>query len=106
MATNLKLPKLENLEVDQHLYQSMLGSLMYTAIGMHPDIMYAVHFLSQHSITPGPEHLNAIKHMYHYLIGTLDLGLIFFRNQLKHGLVSFSNLDWAGNLNTWRSISV
>ena len=34
MAANLKLPKLESPEVDQHLYQSMLGSLTYVAIGM------------------------------------------------------------------------
>src|SRR5258708_27066120 len=29
MAINIKLPKLETPEVDQRLYQSMLGSLMY-----------------------------------------------------------------------------
>ena len=34
MAANLKLPKLEALAIDQHLYQSMLGSLMYAAIRM------------------------------------------------------------------------
>ena len=33
MATNLKLPKLEGPTIDQRLYQSMLGSLMYAAIG-------------------------------------------------------------------------
>src|SRR5260370_41113526 len=86
MATNLKLPKLENLEVDQHLYQSMLGLLMYAAIGMHPNIMYAVHFLSQHSIALGSEHLNAMKHVYHYLIGTPDLSLTFFRKTAQSWL--------------------
>jgi len=78
MATNLKLLKLESLEVDQCLYQSMLGLLMYAAIRMHPDIMYAIHFLSQHSIALGLEHLNAMKCIYCYLIGTSDLGLTFF----------------------------
>ncbi len=80
MATNSKLLILESLEIDQCLYHSMLGSLMYAAIRTCPDIMYAVHSLSQHSIAPGPEHLNVIKCMYHYLIGTLDLGLTFFGN--------------------------
>src|SRR5260370_13060860 len=83
----------------------MLGSLMYVAIRTCPDIMYAIHFLSQHSIAPGSEHLNTIKHIYCYLIGTLDLGLTFYGNQLKHGLTSFSDSDWAGNPNTWRSVS-
>jgi len=40
MAVNIKLPKLETLEVDQHLYQLMLGSLMYMVIGTQPDIMF------------------------------------------------------------------
>ncbi len=80
MAANLKLLKLESLEVDQCLYQWMLGSLMYVAIGTHPNIMFAVHFLSQHSIAPGEEHLNVIKYIYHYLIGTWDLRLIFMAN--------------------------
>src|SRR5260221_10834699 len=39
MAANLKLPKMESLTVNQCLYQSMLGSLMYVVIGTRPDIM-------------------------------------------------------------------
>ena len=80
MAANLKLPKLEGLSIDQRLYQSMLGSLMYVAIGTQPDIMYAIHYLSQHSIAPREPHLNAMKHVYCYLIGTQDLGLVFRSN--------------------------
>src|SRR5260370_37576537 len=83
----------------------MLALLMYAAIGTCPDIMYAIHFLSQHSIALGSEHLNAIECTYCYLIGTPDLGLTFYGNQLKCGLTSFSNSDWAGDLNTWRSVS-
>ena len=68
MAANLKLPKLEGLSINQQLYQSMLGSLMYVAIGTQPNIMYAVHYLSQHSIAPGEVHLNAMKHIYILLL--------------------------------------
>src|SRR5260370_29176625 len=100
MAANLKLPKLESPEVNQCLYQSMLGSLMYTAISTQPDIMFAVHFLSQHSIALGKEHLNTIKHVYCYLIGTQDLGLIFCGKQLNANLVGFSDSDWASNPNS------
>ena len=53
MAANLKLPKLEGLTINQCLYQSMLGSLMYVAIGTQPDIMFLVHYLSQFSGAPG-----------------------------------------------------
>ena len=105
MAANLKLPKLESLEIDQHLYQSMLGSLMYVAIGTGLDIMFSVHFLSQHSIAPGEEHLNAMQCIYCCLIGTQGLGLIFHVNLLNANLIGFSNSDWASNLNSPRSVS-
>src|SRR5260370_28940866 len=98
MAANLKLPKLESPEVDQCLYQSMLGSLMYAAIRTQPNIMFAIHFLSQHSIALGEEHLNVMKHVYCYLIRTQGLGLIFHSNQLNAHLIGFSDSDWAGNL--------
>ncbi len=80
MTANLKLPKLEAPAIDQRLYQSMLGSLMYVAIGTQPDIMFAIHYLSQHSIAPGEEHLMAMKHVYQYLNGTPDLGLTYHGN--------------------------
>src|SRR5258705_11824393 len=105
MTTNLKLPKLEAPAIDQRLYQSMLGSLMYAVIGTRPNIMFTIHYLSQHSIAPGEQHLNAMKCVYHYLNGTPDLGLLFYRNQLNCNLVSFSDSDWAGDPNTQRSVS-
>src|SRR5258708_6620150 len=105
MATNLKLPKMESPTIDQCMYQSMLGSLMYTAIGTRPDIMFTIHYLSQHSIAPGEKHLNVMKCIYHYLNRTLDLGLLFYRNQFNCNLVSFSDLDWAGDPNTQRLVS-
>src|SRR5258708_23907463 len=105
MAANLKLPKMESLSINQRLYQSMLGSLMYAVIGTRPNIMFTIHYLSQHSIAPGEQHLNAMKCVYHYLNGTPDLGLLFYRNQLNCNLVSFSDSDWAGDPNTQRLVS-
>src|SRR5258708_16903605 len=105
MAANLKLPKLEGPTIDQHLYQSMLGSLMYTAIGTRPDIMFSVHYLSQFSIAPGEEHLVAMKQVYQYLNGTPDLGLTYHGNQVNGDLIGFADSDWAGDPNSWRSVS-
>ena len=105
MATNSKLLKLDAPEVNQWLYQSMLRSLMYAAIRTHPDIMYAVHALSQFSIAPGHAHLTAIKHVYRYLNGTQDLGLMFHGNQLKEALTIYCDSDWGGDLNSCKSVS-
>src|SRR5260370_29570772 len=67
--------------------------------------MFAVHFLSHHSIAPREEQLNAMKHMYHYLSGTQDLRLCFHGDQFNQDLIGFSDLDWAGNLNSWRLVT-
>jgi hypothetical protein len=61
MAANLQLDKLESPSVNTKLYQSMLGSLMYAAIGTHPDISFAVNTLAQHAMAPGDHHLCVLK---------------------------------------------
>ena len=105
MKANIKLPKLEAPEVDQRLYQSMLGSLMYAATRTRPDIMFAVHHLSQFSIAPGTEHLIAMQHIYRYLNGTWNLRIIYHGNRIGENLMGFSDSDWAGDSNSWRSVS-
>src|SRR5258708_12339650 len=105
MAANIKLPKLEVPEVAQHLYQSMLGSLMYAAIRTRPDIMFTVHHLSQFLATPGSEHLVAMKCVYQYLSGTQNLGITYHGNQIGDELIGFTDLDWAGDSNSRRSVS-
>src|SRR5260221_10027396 len=77
----------------------------YAVIRTWPNIMFTVHYLSQHLIALGEKHLNAMKCIYHYLNGTLDLRLLFYGNQFNCNLVSFSNSDWAGDPNTQRLVS-
>ena len=105
MALNIKLPKLEAPEIDQQLYQSMLGSLMYAATGMRPGIMFAVHYLSQFSIALGLDHLITMKQVYWYLNGTQDFGITFYGNWIWENLTGFTNSDWAGDSNSQRSIA-
>src|SRR5260370_7241513 len=67
--------------------------------------MFVVHFLSQHSNAPGDEHLNAMKCIYHYLIRTQNLRLIFHGNLLNANLIGFSDSDWAIDPNSQRPVS-
>src|SRR5258708_5196102 len=105
MAINIRLPKKETPEVDQHLYQSMLGSLMYAAIRTRPNIMFAVHYLSQFSVAPSSEHIMALKCVYQYLNGTRDLRITFHGNWIGDDIIGFMDLDWAGDVNSRRSVS-
>ena len=56
----------------QREYQSMVGSLMYAATSTRPDISYAVGQLSQVCHRPRTRHLEAVKRVFRYLLGTLN----------------------------------
>nr|GEY35244.1 hypothetical protein [Tanacetum cinerariifolium] len=53
----------EAVDVDVHLYRSMIGSLMYL-IASRPDIMFAVYACSRFQVTPKLSHLHAVKQIF------------------------------------------
>ncbi|GKF69548.1 hypothetical protein Tco_0202605 [Tanacetum coccineum] len=61
METKVALTKDEEaVDVDVHLYRSMIGSIMYLTAS-RPDIMYAVCVCSRFQVTPKTSHLNAVN---------------------------------------------
>ena len=58
-------------------YQEAVGSLMYTSLGTHPDITYAVQTISQFSKNPGQLHWEAVKRIFRYLKGTKEYWLTY-----------------------------
>nr|GEX27157.1 ribonuclease H-like domain-containing protein [Tanacetum cinerariifolium]GEX28022.1 ribonuclease H-like domain-containing protein [Tanacetum cinerariifolium] len=64
----------EAVDVDVHLYRSMIGSLMYLTAS-RPDIMFAVCACSRFQVTPKTSHLHAVKRIFRYLKGQPKLGL-------------------------------
>ncbi|GJY58574.1 putative ribonuclease H-like domain-containing protein [Tanacetum coccineum] len=53
----------EVVDVDVHLYRSMIGSLMYLTAS-RPDIMFAVCACSKFQVTPKTLHLHAVKRIF------------------------------------------
>ena len=104
MAAKLKLEKLSSPTVNTQLYQSMLGSVMYTMTGTQPDLTFAMGYLSQHAATPSNEHLAALKQVYCYLLKTKDVSLTFDGTK-SNVLQGFTDLDWAGDPTDQRSIT-
>jgi hypothetical protein len=51
----------ENNLANRNLYLSLIGSLMYAALGSHPDISFAVSSLSRYNSAPLAIHLIATK---------------------------------------------
>lgn len=74
--------------VENQLYQELIGALMYAAMGTRPDIAHAISALSQFNSCHKGEHWAAAKRMLQYLQGTSDYELVFHKdNQSLRGFV-------------------
>ena len=95
---NVKLLKDDGCskKVDPIRYQSMVGSLLHAARATRPDIAQAVGVVSKFNAEPTEAHLTAVKRIFRYLKGTVNLALQY---QAKGGeLIGYSDSDWANNL--------
>ena len=61
-------------------YLSAIGALLYLAQCTRLDIAFLVNLLTRFSSAPTRRHWNGLKHILHYLHGTIDLGL-FYSNE-------------------------
>ena len=74
----------------------MVGSLPYAAIATRPDIAQAVGAVSKCNSCPTESQLTAVKRIFRYLKGTIDIGLRY--QKCDNGtLIGFSDADWAGD---------
>jgi FtsZ-binding cell division protein ZapB len=104
MVCGCKLSKDDTTpEVDQRLYRSMIGSLLYITI-TRPDIMHAVGMVGRFQAAPKQSHLVAVKRIFKYLKGTLSYGLWYPRNQ-NFQLMAYSDADWANCVDERKSTS-
>ncbi|GAV59136.1 hypothetical protein CFOL_v3_02667 [Cephalotus follicularis] len=95
MSTTTKLDKDENgKEVDQKLYRSMIGSLLYLTAS-RPDIMFSVCLCARFQFSPKETHLIAVKRIFRYLAYTPLLGL-FYSNDSLLNLHAFFDTDYGG----------
>ena len=86
-------------------YLNAVGSLMYLAITTRPDISYAVGVLARFNSNPGPIHWTAVKHVFRYLKGTLDLKLEYgpSADRSHEMFLTYSDADHGGNTDNGKS---
>lgn len=93
-AMDVKLVKSDGSKpVDQKLYQSIIGSLLYLSVATRPDIAHSVGVLSKFNSCPTVTHLTAAKRVLRYLKGTSYVGLTYKRGD--GALVGYSDASWA-----------
>ncbi|GJT29431.1 hypothetical protein Tco_0909706 [Tanacetum coccineum] len=89
--------------VDATKYQSMIGALMYLT-SSRPDIVHATCLCARYQAKPTEKHLKEVKRIFRYLQGTVNTGL-WYTKDFGFELTGFSNADYAGCRDTFKSTS-
>jgi hypothetical protein len=97
MITGCKLTKDdESLEVDQTMYRSIIGSLLY-ATTTRPDIIQAVILVARFQSAPKEIYMKEFKRIFRYIKSTLDFGSWYPKIE-DFILTTYTNADWVGNV--------
>nr|GEZ07354.1 hypothetical protein [Tanacetum cinerariifolium] len=75
-------------------YRSMIGSLMYVT-SSRLDIMFATCMCARYHANPNEHHVLAVKRIFRYLKGTINLGL-WYPKDSGFDLTAYSDVDNAG----------
>jgi len=91
-------------KVDQKLYRGMIGSLL-DLTASRPDILFSVCLCARFQSDPRETHLTAVKRIFRYLKGTVNLGLLYKKSS-DYKLVGFCDADYASDRIERKSTSV
>nr|GFA80745.1 retrovirus-related Pol polyprotein from transposon TNT 1-94 [Tanacetum cinerariifolium] len=80
--------------VDHTDYRSMIGSSMYVT-SSRPDIMFATCLCARYQANPNEHHVSAVKMIFRYLKGTINLGL-WYPKDSGFDLTAYSDAYHAG----------
>ncbi|GJX75074.1 hypothetical protein Tco_0313669 [Tanacetum coccineum] len=85
---------LQGTPVDATIYRGMIGSLMYLT-SSRPDLIYVVCLCAWYPAKPTERHLNAVKRIFRYIKGTINMGL-WYSKDTDMSLTAYSDADHAG----------
>ncbi|GJV01624.1 hypothetical protein Tco_1335193 [Tanacetum coccineum] len=82
------------VSVNETLFKATIWSLMYLTAS-RPDIQFSICLCARYQANPKESHLVAIKRIFRYLKGTLNLGLWYPKGS-GFDLKAYSDLEYAG----------
>jgi len=100
----MQCPKndLERKQMENILYASIVGSLMYAQTCTRPDISFAVGMLGRYQSNPGLHHWKAVKKVLRYLQGTKD-HMLTYKRSYHLEVIEYIDSDFAGCVDTRKS---
>ncbi|GJS49205.1 hypothetical protein Tco_0599326 [Tanacetum coccineum] len=81
----------------------MIGTLMYLT-SSRPDLVFVVCMCARYQAKPTEKHLHAVKRIFRYLRGTINMGLWYSKDSCI-ALTAFADADHAGCQDTRKSTS-
>ncbi|GJX07990.1 retrovirus-related pol polyprotein from transposon TNT 1-94 [Tanacetum coccineum] len=94
---------LMGIPVDQTRFRGIVGSLMYLTAS-RPDLVFAVCMCARYQAKPTKKHFEAIKRVFRYLKGTINMGLWYPKDNAM-SLTAYADADHAGCQDSRRSTS-
>nr|GEV15963.1 retrovirus-related Pol polyprotein from transposon TNT 1-94 [Tanacetum cinerariifolium] len=88
--------------VDPTRYRKMIDSLMYLTASRH--LVFSVCMCARYQARPTKKHLNAVKRIFRYLRGTVNIGL-WYSNDSCITLTAYADADHVGCQDTRKSTS-
>lgn len=76
-------------------FQEMVGTIMFAMIETRPDIAISTSLCSRFAQNPSKAHIQAVKDIIRYLIGSRTRGITFGGGTLE--ILGYSDSDWGGD---------
>ena len=83
--------------------QSIIGSLLFLALGTRPDIAHAVIMMSQFMVNPSMDHINRSLHIVCYVNTNLNAKICY--DGKGQGFIAYADADWGSDPITRKSIT-
>lgn len=106
LASGVKLEKCNDpSKYTKQPYRELIGCLTYVTVMSRPDLCAAVNYFSAFQTCASDDHWNHAKRILRYIKGTLDLKLVYRRNDKCDTIDGFADSDWASNICDRKSTS-
>ena len=90
--------------VNQTLYQSAVGCLLYLSTMTRPDKAFAGSNVAKYCSNSTKEHWTAVKRVLRYVKGSRDLGLLYTNDEPME-CIGYPDADWGGDTDDRKSTS-